>query len=117
MAFVKPTVQRSAVEINKITGFIMGVRKFGKTTLWANMINAKFGDPEKGLLVSCGMEHGTNMIDNINTTHIDTFKDALELQKWLLSEKGKEHEKKIQSNGTAADSGVSGTVSGSGHHF
>ena len=92
MAFVKPTVQRSAVEIKKITGFIMGVRKFGKTTLWANMINAKFGDPEKGLLVSCGMEHGTNMIDNINTTHIDTFKDALELQKWLLSEKGKEHD-------------------------
>ena len=30
----KPTLQRSATEINKITGFIMGVRKFGKTSLW-----------------------------------------------------------------------------------
>ena len=29
----KPTLQRSATEINKITGFIMGVRKFGKTSL------------------------------------------------------------------------------------
>ena len=47
----KPMLQRSATEINKITGFIMGVRKFGKTSLWADMINAKFGDPEKGLLV------------------------------------------------------------------
>ena len=33
MAFKKPTVKRSATDISKITGFIMGVRKFGKTTL------------------------------------------------------------------------------------
>ena len=94
MAFKKPTVKRSATDISKITGFIMGVRKFGKTTLWADMINEKFGDPEMGLLVSCGMEHGTNMIDNINTTHINTYKEMDELKKWLISEKGKEH--KIQ---------------------
>lgn len=91
MAFVKPTVKRSETEINKITGFIMGVRKFGKTTLWADMIREKFGDPSKGLLVSCGLEHGTNMIDNINTTHIDTYKDMVELKKWLIGTKGVEH--------------------------
>lgn len=88
----KPTLQRSATEINKITGFIMGVRKFGKTSLWADMINAKFGNPEKGLLVSCGMEHGTNMIDNIFTTHANTWKDLVEVKDWLIKEKGKEHE-------------------------
>lgn len=87
----KPTLQRSATEINKITGFIMGVRKFGKTSLWADMINAKFGDPEKGLLVSCGMEHGTNMIDNIFTTHANTWKDLVEVKDWLIKEKGNEH--------------------------
>lgn len=92
MAFVKPTVKRSQTEIDKITGFIMGVRKFGKTTLWADMIKEKFGDPEKGLLVSCGLEHGTNMIDNINTTHIDTYKDLNELKKWLIETKGTEHD-------------------------
>ena len=91
MAFTKPTLQRSATEINKITGFIMGVRKFGKTTLWADMINSKFGDPEKGLLVSCGMEHGTNMIDCINTTHINTYKELSELKQWLITTKGTEH--------------------------
>lgn len=92
MAFKKPTVKRSQTEIDKITGFIMGVRKFGKTTLWADMIKEKFGDPEKGLLVSCGLEHGTNMIDNINTTHIDTYKDLNELKKWLIDTKGTEHD-------------------------
>ena len=88
----KPTLQRSVTEINKITGFIMGVRKFGKTSLWADMINAKFGNPEKGLLVSCGMEHGTNMIDNIFTTHANTWKDLVEVKDWLIKEKGKEHD-------------------------
>lgn len=87
----KPTLQRSATDINKITGFIMGVRKFGKTSLWADMINAKFENPEKGLLVSCGMEHGTNMIDNIFTTHANTWKDLVEVKDWLIKEKGKEH--------------------------
>lgn len=92
MAFVKPTVKRSETEIDKITGLIMGVRKFGKTTLWADMINEKFGDPSKGLLVSCGLEHGTNMIDNINTTHINTYKEMMELKKWLIDTKGEEHD-------------------------
>lgn len=92
MAFVKPTVKRSATDISKVTGFVMGVRKFGKTTLWADMIQEKFGDPTKGLLVSCGMEHGTNMIDNINTTHINTYKEMDELKQWLIKEKGNEHE-------------------------
>lgn len=92
MAFVKPVIKRSETEIDKITGFIMGVRKFGKTTLWADMIREKFGDPAKGLLVSCGLEHGTNMIDNINTTHIDTYKDMMELKKWLIDTKGTDHD-------------------------
>lgn len=92
MAFTIPTVKRSETEINRITGFIMGVRKFGKTTLWADMIREKFGDPTKGLLVSCGLEHGTNMIDNINTTHIDTYKDMMELKKWLIEKKGIDHD-------------------------
>ena len=37
------------------------------------------------------MERGDTLLDNVNTTHIDTYKDLLELQKWLIEEKGKEH--------------------------
>ena len=92
MDFKKPTVKRSATSIDQITGLIMGVRKFGKTTLWADMIMEKFKDPTKGLLVSCGLEHGTNMIDNINTTHVNTYKEIMALKKWLIETKGNEHE-------------------------
>lgn len=92
MDFKKPTVKRSATSIDQITGLIMGVRKFGKTTLWADMIMEKFSDPTKGLLVSCGLEHGTNMIDNINTTHVNTYKEIMALKKWLIETKGNEHE-------------------------
>lgn len=92
MGFKKPIVKRSATDISEITGFIMGVRKFGKTTLWADMIMEKFGNPENGLLVSCGMEHGTTMIDKINTTHINTYQEMKELQQWLIKEKGNEHD-------------------------
>lgn len=92
MDFKKPMVKRSATSIDQITGLIMGVRKFGKTTLWADMIMEKFSDPTKGLLVSCGLEHGTNMIDNINTTHVNTYKEIMSLKKWLIETKGNEHE-------------------------
>lgn len=92
MDFKKPTVKRSATSIDQITGLIMGVRKFGKTTLWADMIMEKFSDPTKGLLVSCGLEHGTNMIDNINTTHVNTYKEIMALKKWLIETKSNEHE-------------------------
>ncbi len=92
ISFQKPVIQRSKLYIDEITGFIMGVRKFGKTTLWADIIKEKFKDPSKGLLVSCGLEHGTNMIDNINTTHINTYKQMVALKKWLISEKGNEHD-------------------------
>jgi hypothetical protein len=92
MDFKKPTVKRSATSIDQITGLIMGVRKFGKTTLWADMTMEKFGDPTKTLLVSCGLEHGTNMIDNINTTHVNTYKEIMALKKWLIETKGNEHD-------------------------
>lgn len=88
----RPVVKKAIKEINKATMFIMGVRKFGKTTLWADIIKEKFnGDVEKGVLVSCGMEHGTNMIDNINTVHVNTYKELAELIKWLCDTKDKEH--------------------------
>ena len=60
-------------------------------TLFRDVIVEKYGDPTRGLLVEVGMEHGANLLDNVNTTHVDTYKDLIELQKWLIEEKGKEH--------------------------
>lgn len=91
MAFVKPQINTIKPDIKNVSIYLRSVKKFGKSTLFRDVIVEKYGDPARGLLVEVGMEHGANLLDNVNTTHIDTYKDLLELQKWLIEEKGKEH--------------------------
>jgi hypothetical protein len=47
------------------------------------------------------MERGDTMLDNVNTTHIDTYKDLIDLQKWLIDAKGTEHNIEIVAFDTA----------------
>lgn len=91
MAFVKPQINVIKPDIKNVSIYLRSVKKFGKSTLFRDVIMEKYGDPTYGLLVEVGMEHGANLLDNVNTTHIETYKDLLELQKWLIEEKGKEH--------------------------
>lgn len=91
MAFVKPQINIIKPDIKNVSIYLRSVKKFGKSTLFRDVIVEKYGDPSRGLLVEVGMEHGANLLDNVNTTHVDTYKDLIELQKWLVEEKGKEH--------------------------
>ena len=91
MAFVKPQINMIKPDIKNVSIYLRSVKKFGKSTLFRDVIVEKYGDPSRGLLVEVGMEHGANLLDNVNTTHVDTYKDLIELQKWLIEEKGKEH--------------------------
>lgn len=91
MAFVKPQINMIKPDIKNVSIYLRSVKKFGKSTLFRDVIVEKYGDPSRGLLVEVGMEHGANLLDNVNTTHVDTYKDLIELQKWLIDEKGKEH--------------------------
>jgi hypothetical protein len=91
MAFVKPQINTIKPDIKNVSIYLRSVKKFGKSTLFRDVIVEKYGDASRGLLVEVGMEHGANLLDNVNTTHVDTYKDLLELQKWLIEEKGKEH--------------------------
>lgn len=91
MAFVKPQINTIKPDMKNVSVYLRSVKKFGKSTLFRDVIIEKYGDPTYGLLVEVGMEHGANLLDNVNTTHVDTYKDMLELQKWLIEEKGKEH--------------------------
>ena len=91
MAFVKPKINTIKPDIKNVSIYLRSVKKFGKSTLFRDVILEKYGDPSYGLLVEIGMERGDTLLDNVNTTHIDTYKDLLELQKWLIEEKGKEH--------------------------
>lgn len=91
MAFVKPKINTIKPDIKNVSIYLRSVKKFGKSTLFRDVILEKYGDPSRGLLVEIGMERGDSLLDNVNTTHVDTYKDLLELQKWLIEEKGKEH--------------------------
>lgn len=92
MAFVKPTINKIQADIKNAYIYLRAVRKWGKTTTFKNIILQKYnGDASRGLLVEVGNEHGTTMLDNINVTHVSSYKDMVQLRDWLISEKGKEH--------------------------
>ena len=92
MAFVKPTIHKIEADIKNAYIYLRAVRKWGKTTTWKNLILQKYnGDASRGLLIEVGNEHGTTMLDNINTTHVSSYKDLVQLRDWLIAEKGKEH--------------------------
>ena len=71
MAFKKPVVNRITADIGNISIYLRSTKKFGKTTLFRDVIMAKYGDPERGLLIACGNEQGYSMLDNLNVVQID----------------------------------------------
>ena len=91
MAWSKPVVNVIKPDIKNLSIYLRSTKKFGKTTLFRDMILAKYGDPSRGLLVGCGNEIGYKMLDNLNVTQVKTYKDMTELANWLIAEKGKEH--------------------------
>lgn len=92
MALKKPQVTQVKTDISSITYYIRSVKKFGKTTLFRDVIMAKFGDPTKGLLVGVGEEMGYSLLDNLNATQAESWADLDDLRKWLITQKGKEHD-------------------------
>jgi hypothetical protein len=91
MAFNKPTVKTIKPDLKNVSIYIRSVKKFGKSTLFRDVIMEKYGDPTYGCLAEIGMEHGDELLDNLNTLHLDTYKDLVEFQKWLIEGKGTEH--------------------------
>ena len=91
MAFVKPTINVIKPDIKNLSIYLRSTKKFGKTTLFRDVVLEKYGDPSRGLLVGCGNEKGYKMLDNLNATQVSTYKDLVELKDWLIKEKGKEH--------------------------
>lgn len=90
--FTKPKINTIKPDIKNAYIYFRAVRKWGKTTTWKNIILQKYnGDASKGLLIEVGNEHGTTMLDNINTTHVSSYKDLIQLKDWLIKEKGNEH--------------------------
>lgn len=91
MAFVKPVINTIKADIKNVSIYLRSTKKFGKTTLFRDVILEKYGDPSRGLLVGCGNEKGYKMLDNLNCTQVSTYKELSELKDWLIKEKGNEH--------------------------
>ena len=87
----KPSINKIVPDIKGLSIYLRSTKKFGKTTLFRDVILAKYGDPSRGLLVGCGNEIGYKMLDNLNKIQVTSYKDLIELKDWLIKEKGKEH--------------------------
>lgn len=95
MAWELPKLNEIHADIQNLTIYLRTTKKWGKTTLFRDVILEKYKDPSYGLLVQCGKERGATMLDSLNIGSIKTYKDALEMKKWLIEEKGKQHHIKI----------------------
>ena len=91
MAFKKPVVNKITADISDVSIYLRSTKKWGKTSLWRNVILEKYNDPTRGLLIACGNEQGYTMLDNLNVVNIDNYQDLVDLCNWLIKEKGKEH--------------------------
>lgn len=95
MAFKKPRINKVKSTMESLQIYLRAERKFGKTTLFRDIILEKFGDPEYGMLIKIGNEDGTSLLDELNETDVETFQEFVELINWLIEEKNKEHKIKI----------------------
>ena len=91
MAFQKPSVKKVKTTIESAQIYIRSERKWGKTTLFRNIVLARYGDPSKGMLLGLGHEEGYSFLDQLNSTQITNAQDLYEAIDWLIKEKGKEH--------------------------
>lgn len=91
MAFKKPQITKVKSDIQSLSIYLRSVKKFGKSTLFRDIVLEKFGSADRGLLVGIGDEMGYNILDNLNATQAESWEDLDELKDWLINEKGNEH--------------------------
>lgn len=91
MAFAAPVVNTITTDMCDLSIYLRSIKKFGKSTLFRDFVLEKFNDPKRGYLVSVGKEKGAKLLDGLNHGHLETYKDFMDMKKWLLSEKGKSH--------------------------
>lgn len=90
---IKIQINKTVKGLEKLRIYLRAVSKFGKTTLFRDVVLEEFnGDATKGLLCGVNNEIGYTLLDELQTTHCNTWKELKELQTWLIKEKGKEHD-------------------------
>lgn len=90
----KPTINKITPNIENLCIYLRSIPKFGKTSLFRNVVLAKYNDPEKGLLVKCGVESGDTLLDDINSVQCETWQDFVDLARWLKTQEWVERDAK-----------------------
>lgn len=90
MGFTVPKINTISTDVKNVSIYLRSVKKWGKSTLFRDVVLTKYNDLTRGVLVECGLEHGDSML-NSNMVHLDTYKEFMEFKKWLIEGKGKEH--------------------------
>lgn len=85
MAFQLPEVNVITPDIKNLTIYLRSTHKFGKSTLFRDIILEKYGDPSYGLSVGCGVEKGYKLLDNLNRTMVKTYTDLVDLKSYLIN--------------------------------
>lgn len=98
---VRPKINKIKADIKNCSIYLRSTKKFGKTSLFRDVIIEKYGDPSRGLLIGCGSEQGYAMLDNINAVQVTTYDELVELVDWLVAKKGIEHNIEICAFDTA----------------
>ena len=91
MAFAIPTINTITSDMCDLSIYLRSIKKFGKSTLFRDFVLEKFRDPSRGFLISVGKEKGAKLLDGLNNSHLETYKDFVDMKKWLIGEKGKSH--------------------------
>ena len=91
MAAKRPTLNTIKTNIEQLQIYLRAERKFGKTTLFRDLVLERFGDPLCGALIKVGFEDGDGLLDMLNSVDVQTYEEFLELVDWLIEQRGKEH--------------------------
>ena len=76
-----------SVDIAHYRHYWRAPKKWGKTTLFANLIKELYGDMEKGLLISCGNERGYSALDSLMYVDCPEWSDLMEVVNELVENK------------------------------
>lgn len=78
-------VKKIDVGVDKVSIFLLGENKWGKTTLFADTVIEKFGDPECGCMLAIGGENPATMLDYVGVEQIDSYQDFFQAVKDLIN--------------------------------
>lgn len=83
------------VSLENYRHYIRAPKKFGKTTLFANLVKTLYGDYDGGLLVSLGNERGYKAIEGLCVADCPKWSDLMEVVNELVDNKDENNFKLI----------------------